>query len=218
MRLTATSSILLFARLARATSYDGGATGDYLEGAYGTGLGDQIPDESPFIYGNAHPNATNSVPVNGFVWRTNVSEVSANDANTSYQPNSSKILDARIINTVFDLTWPGNYSIGQALLNNNNVAPYGCILFIDGLALPENVTSKYTAADNGSCTNVLGSDCVRGYLASIVVDTPGCPSRYPNPPVSCAGTLGAAKAPLNMSTFSMSECFYPVQEYTSSTD
>jgi hypothetical protein len=197
-------SILCLAHVATATFYNGGknGTGYYYEGAYGQAAPDSIPSLAPFEYGATHPNATNSVPIGNFTWRTNVSEISVTGATTT-PGNGTDILNARIITTVFDLTWDTHIStsnnsevtIGQALQAQHVVSPFGCITMIDGLDLAENVTSKYTAADNGSCTNVLGGDCVRDLLASID-GTPGDPSECPglpsqeDLPASCAGTLG----------------------------
>lgn len=187
---------LLLARLSTATFYNGGVngSGNFYEGAYGENAPNAIPNLAPFQEAAANPNATNSVPVHDFIWRTNVSEVSVKDATTS--PNSpsngTAIANARVISTVFDLTWQGNSSIAAALQSQGVESPFGCIMMMDGLGLPENVTSKYTQADNGSCTNVLGDDCVKDFLARINSTSGECPG-FPSKadlPASCAGTLG----------------------------
>jgi hypothetical protein len=204
---SSTAVFVLLSSLAIATFYNGGknGSGEYFTGAYD---GITSNDLAPFQYGAAHPNATNSVPfVNRMLtWRTNVSEVAVNDAVADTSNDSAAILNARVINTVFDLSWNSNDTIQEVLLRQGLVSPFGCIVMIDGLQLAQNVTSKYTQSDNGSCNNVLGEQCVKDFLTSIngTVEGDQCPG-IPDLPASCGRTLGTSMS--RLSGFTMSEFF-----------
>lgn len=138
-----------------------GAVGRWAPGSFGSSNPSQ--DEEIFEAAGRSPNMTSSAtfkfaPGNfsqldgppSWTWRLNISQV-ADPENEGQQ----------VINTQWDLQWPGGGSLQslarRADLNGSDGG--GLCLALAELNLPSNITSRYSESDQGNCSMVLGEEC-----------------------------------------------------------
>ncbi|KAI5371072.1 hypothetical protein Slin14017_G019510 [Septoria linicola] len=155
-----------------------------LAGTLGPGFGPDIPENLTVLEANLSPNATRSVNFNvsagsgndlyreEWTWRVNVTKIPSEVLMVPSYLESKNVTDPYIINTVYDLQWPGgetlNATTADALGNSNPGLPNSlCVSIVDLYGLPERVTNRYQESDNGDCSNVLGDACAAAIRSGV---------------------------------------------------
>lgn len=153
-----------------------------------------------FVSVSQSANTTRSVPIPGapgLIWRVNVSSVSVPDARP-LDSGEPPLLDPQVVQTVFDLQFPGQGSLNSYINQTEDGPPRTvCVTVFSpqmlDYDLPLSVIDQYNEEDNGDCGNVLGEDCVAAFLRSgkALDRPPGCLSFVYNLP-ECNNTLREA--------------------------
>lgn len=172
--------------------------------AIGGGPG-PVPDAALFTAAGRHPNDTSSVtfqrPSGTWTWRVNITDVSVPDNTTT--STVKNLTDPRVVNVQWDLRWPGNGSLADAILLDNNGRSMAdpeqlCVVMIGGTWGP-NITSNYSASDNGDCSNVLGSQCAQSVMSHLGGSVGTCPTADLSNLEGCNSTLSTSRGPGQLS-------------------
>lgn len=156
---------------------------------------------------------TRSAPVSGIessTWRVNVSSVSVPDARPPYPSENGPLEDPHVVQTVYDLQFPGGGSIDDYIYRTGDGQPRSICATVFHPPFhvnnfPPNVTNRFKEDDNGNCAGVLGEDCVKAYLQSATGSSiDGCYNFDYNVP-ECTNTLRAATEQAT-TTFSEYSC------------
>jgi len=179
----------------RQTSSNGvGAQALWEPGSFGSTPTSE--DEQLFTAAGRQPNDTSSATFNfapsnlsdsdsSWTWRVNISEVAVPDSSDGLQ----------VVNTQWDLQWPGAGSlqsfVARAGLNGSEGG--GLCLTVAEFDLLPNVTSRYSESDQGNCSAVLGDQCAEKLRAVYLngdCDKP--PAALPQTFEECMDVVSAA--------------------------
>lgn len=168
----------------------------------GSGPGPSSSDLD-FRDANHHPNATKSVNFavgnqKDWTFRVNITELSAPDANN--------IKDAKILNTVYDIQWPGSKDLNSTIeeATQSKEAHFCASIIFSGF--PANVTNGWKDGST-SCSDAIGDSCLGALVAAYQADYPvdansgnHCPSGvYPSRIPQCHGTFASDYEALGIS-------------------
>lgn len=140
----------------------------------GRGRTNTNASEEVFAAAGRNPNATSALEFNrtdfstpgSWIWRINITDVPLpNDFNDLGRPSANASEDVRIINTQYQLLWPGatqNMSL-QQYLQTNNLTVYVTSLAV---SLSSSQTSKYNSMANGTCADILGDECTQSLMSA----------------------------------------------------
>lgn len=134
-------------------------------------------------------------PTNPLTWRINITEATVSDASNASGP----VPNARMLNTVYDLSWEGGRTLEDTMesiqqdaqpSNNQSGSPQLCATIFTNL-FPANVTNAYNDAQGDNCQNALGN-CLAPLLAlDGASSSDGCPSPKPIDSIpACDGVFG----------------------------
>lgn len=120
-------------------------------------------------------------PKQPLTWRINITEAALANALNS----SGLIPNARMLNTVYDLSWPGGENLQNTMSTIRNAAqpsrdhsfekpPQLCATIFTAL-FPTNVTNTFNETSGDSCIGALG-ECLSPLLSAGEVGESGCPT------------------------------------------
>lgn len=151
-------------------------------GPHGEGIG---PNNTQVLAQNHHPNMTKTVSfpfgAQNFTLRVNVTEIDPSDVqyDDDEDPYHYNGTNPRFVNTVFEIGWIGNATFNDTLAKAEglpgNQEPKVCATYpLDRYS----VKASNAATDDGDCTGVLGSDCMKALAQYSSPE--GCSERYQN--------------------------------------
>lgn len=127
-------------------------------------------------------------------WKLSVSEVALPNT-TGFTTAWDTQPDSRVAYTTFELSWPQDGNVNQAVAAEYRGPSYtneSCI-YHEWATLPQNVTNAWNSSSS-SCRSAIGAEC-ESYIINSMGNEPGCSvsnrqSLYSRP--ECAGSFGAA--------------------------
>lgn len=136
------------------------------------------PKYDLFVSASQQTNITRVVPIGdtSVLWRVNVSSVSVPDAESPDNGAGPAFQDPQVVQTVYDLQFPGGVSL-ESYLNSTGNGSLRNVCASVFLPPMRAIRNNYREIDNGDCGHVLGDDCVAAYLrTAFPQDASQCPS------------------------------------------
>jgi hypothetical protein len=102
--------------------------------------------------------------------------VEVNDATDS---NGQSIPGAHVVDTSFDITWPGTNSFGAALEGaavSQDASSHSLCASVFEANFPQSTADRYDPERQGNCEPVFGSACFSAMMDAVTSDGSGCPS------------------------------------------
>lgn len=137
-------------------------------------------------------------------WRINITNVAVPNATVPYPGESPAITpDPHVAYTTYDLSWPGSGTLNDQLADlvnsteGGNVLPETnlCVYVVGASSFPSSIANKYSASENGGCSDTLGSQCVQSVLGAVNgydFSTQRCPqSPFSTSLNGCGTSLGS---------------------------
>lgn len=124
-------------------------------------------------------------------WRVNITDVVI--------PEQVSPGGLHVVNEQWQLQWPEGGSLESYMARSGIDGTFSTSLCLSAgvFTLPSNVTSRIPESNRNNCSEILGSECVRGILQS---GFPGCEGSGFRTPMACMDTLGVAISSSSQST------------------
>ncbi|KAK0113965.1 hypothetical protein ONS95_014209 [Cadophora gregata] len=121
---------------------------------------------NPVVSSSVSFNRTDFNSLQDWTWRINITDVRlTNDFNDLGEPSANASENVHVVNSQYELLWPGateseNGTLESYLRSINS----SLLMTAVEIVLPEKLTEKYETGMNGSCADVLGSQCTQSLM------------------------------------------------------